>query len=104
MFRLNALPTLRYSLTRAWVDYEGKGLNELEHLAPVVASDGGGGRLGSLPRKWPIRETSCRSHAVGGHRVRSGRPPLYAGLEQPPQILVGDVMVVLDLGALDLRA
>lgn len=49
--------TLRYSLTHAWVDYEGKGINELEDPALAVASDAGGGWLGGLPQKWPIRET-----------------------------------------------
>ena len=49
--------TLRYSLTHAWVDYEGKGLNELEDPALAVASDAGGGWLGGLPQRWPIRET-----------------------------------------------
>ena len=49
--------TLRYSLTHAWVDYEGKGINELEDPALAVVSDAGAGWLGSLPSKWPLRET-----------------------------------------------
>lgn len=48
--------TLRYSLDHIWVDYAGKTVTKLEDPGTAIASDEGGGLLGRLPDKLPLRD------------------------------------------------
>ena len=57
ILKAKGLPfTLRYSLDHIWVDYAGKAVTKLEDPGTAIASDEGGGLLGRLPDRLPLRD------------------------------------------------
>ncbi len=77
--------TMYYSLDHVWIDYPGKQVTTLDDPSTSFVGDAGGGWLGWLPSKIPLR-------SIIGQRVAYHWTPMP--LDQKAALLLGSILIL----------